>query len=1051
MSSGGILQLVAYGQENIPLNGNPEITLFKTIYRRHTNFASYTKTVYFNQQIQFGNMGTYYFEKTFADLLGRMYVIIKLPKIEIKYLPITYCKLNSMLKIHNIEFENNSENVICASEYDDIKKYMNLCIDGLIFKKNKYIDDMENIIKDCKTDEKHIIEKVLIKLGITKNMYYGDFIELYNYEKIFSLLNDLLISNMLCTSNLILNEEILFYNMIYNSTNSANICDLINKYGLNKNDSFEIYDDKKDKKKMLNEMKINIKDDLYGFANILCILDNKKGIERGFKFYLNKKHNENFSFLNKDDNFISLFMDSDNKFCSLIKKNINDFKFKINNIYNDEKYYKYLNNFELWEDFSFDDNIFLNYIPYFIIDDINKNIKNKIKCKFKKIYKLFNLKYLCSELKKVVKKILKIDCHDPHEGIYSVFRFEGISNNTNNFISEPTDYIINKFECEYEKVIKENSFECYELASIISDTLNNYRCDKKYILDYNLFCKKKDNYEMVSSIWYNIKKCCVEEFNILFEKYLFNKKYYSDNFGILLNDLLNKINLEGIDFYNSIFNFTEIIDFIYKLFNLYADKIYLCKKEKTILRLKNKFFDLNINKNADAESMLNEIFDKIDIKNDILDCVYDTILKKIKNKEIVCAYDIILDEGARKLICNKSFDNTDELFNYVNIEFIKNSDYHDVYENDFVNNNQISDYFNVIMNNKINIIDNTLNYIGNKVHIRKDKQDFYKFEYENSILDKEIKNSIKCKQPKFAWTSEIGYRIIDTIEINVNGFTMDKHTGDWMRTYYNISKKYAQERGHNIMIGDVPELFEFNRCVKDEYYLYIPLQFWFCKNSYNSLPIVAMSSCDFSMNLKLKEFNDVCCYDCNTEFIVKPILENYMIVEYFYVEQTERLKLTNNRLDYLIEKVEINRNGLLKSLNVFGNFLVVSMEFINPSKFIVCEIPFDTRKIKSVSIEMNGQAREKPKEFKFYNSVIPYRSAMTSIKDNLFVYNFALYPFKFQPSGSCNFSQLVETHLLFEFYDIEDVNLLCNNNICIYNYCYNVIRITSGLCGPVFI
>ena len=37
--SGGLMQLVAYGAKDLPLTGNPEITYFKSVHRRHTNFA----------------------------------------------------------------------------------------------------------------------------------------------------------------------------------------------------------------------------------------------------------------------------------------------------------------------------------------------------------------------------------------------------------------------------------------------------------------------------------------------------------------------------------------------------------------------------------------------------------------------------------------------------------------------------------------------------------------------------------------------------------------------------------------------------------------------------------------------------------------------------------------------------------------------------------------------------------------------------------------------------------------------------------------------------
>ena len=36
---GGLIQLFVYGNEDIYLTGNPQITYFKSIYRRHTNFS----------------------------------------------------------------------------------------------------------------------------------------------------------------------------------------------------------------------------------------------------------------------------------------------------------------------------------------------------------------------------------------------------------------------------------------------------------------------------------------------------------------------------------------------------------------------------------------------------------------------------------------------------------------------------------------------------------------------------------------------------------------------------------------------------------------------------------------------------------------------------------------------------------------------------------------------------------------------------------------------------------------------------------------------------
>ena len=39
---GSLIQLAAYGAENLYIMGNPQITFFKSVYRKHTNFAMET-------------------------------------------------------------------------------------------------------------------------------------------------------------------------------------------------------------------------------------------------------------------------------------------------------------------------------------------------------------------------------------------------------------------------------------------------------------------------------------------------------------------------------------------------------------------------------------------------------------------------------------------------------------------------------------------------------------------------------------------------------------------------------------------------------------------------------------------------------------------------------------------------------------------------------------------------------------------------------------------------------------------------------------------------
>jgi len=51
---GGLMQLVAYGAQDIYLTGNPQITFFKVVYRRHTNFAMESIAQVFAGNVDFG-------------------------------------------------------------------------------------------------------------------------------------------------------------------------------------------------------------------------------------------------------------------------------------------------------------------------------------------------------------------------------------------------------------------------------------------------------------------------------------------------------------------------------------------------------------------------------------------------------------------------------------------------------------------------------------------------------------------------------------------------------------------------------------------------------------------------------------------------------------------------------------------------------------------------------------------------------------------------------------------------------------------------------------
>jgi hypothetical protein len=71
------MQLVAYGAQDVYLTGEPQITFFKVVYRRHTNFSVEPIVQTFSGASDFGRTVTCNINRN-GDLIGKMYVVADL-------------------------------------------------------------------------------------------------------------------------------------------------------------------------------------------------------------------------------------------------------------------------------------------------------------------------------------------------------------------------------------------------------------------------------------------------------------------------------------------------------------------------------------------------------------------------------------------------------------------------------------------------------------------------------------------------------------------------------------------------------------------------------------------------------------------------------------------------------------------------------------------------------------------------------------------------------------------------------------------------------------
>ena len=78
MTQGALLQLVAYGAQDVYLTANPQVTFFKQLYRRHSNFAMEAVEQTFNGVANFGKKIQCVISRN-GDLIHRMYLQVTLP------------------------------------------------------------------------------------------------------------------------------------------------------------------------------------------------------------------------------------------------------------------------------------------------------------------------------------------------------------------------------------------------------------------------------------------------------------------------------------------------------------------------------------------------------------------------------------------------------------------------------------------------------------------------------------------------------------------------------------------------------------------------------------------------------------------------------------------------------------------------------------------------------------------------------------------------------------------------------------------------------------
>lgn len=375
----------------------------------------------------------------------------------------------------------------------------------------------------------------------------------------------------------------------------------------------------------------------------------------------------------------------------------------------------------------------------------------------------------------------------------------------------------------------------------------------------------------------------------------------------------------------------------------------------------------------------------------------------------------------------------------------------------------------------------------------KNSIDVFEYFYEQLKLYQNLSADEINPLAKTAWIKKLGHFIINYVSISIGGYEIDKHYGEWINIWYELTSNKFMDTIYNKMIGNISELTEASRKEKQQYTLYIPLQFWFCRFSGLAIPLVSLQFHDILITVKFQKFSK-CFYmdELTNEQKDDPVLrqntidqlgisnlDDYLennnldiipslLVDYIYLDSSERKKFAQSSHEYLIEQLNINEVGIVNSMltqytldfNHACKELIwiaqdqsyveyidgfSNLQYDNYSSNIgTSDNLIEINPLEFTSLLFNGYSRFDKLPSEYFNLIQPYEMHSNIPPEGINVYSFALHPEEYQPSGTCNFGRISRSVINFyfnEFFYEKGINY----NVRIYATNYNVLRFASGL------
>jgi hypothetical protein len=230
-------------------------------------------------------------------------------------------------------------------------------------------------------------------------------------------------------------------------------------------------------------------------------------------------------------------------------------------------------------------------------------------------------------------------------------------------------------------------------------------------------------------------------------------------------------------------------------------------------------------------------------------------------------------------------------------------------------------------------------------------------------INQTMKNSSGAQGVYARWMDFIGEQLIAQVEVEIGGQRIDRQYGDWMHIWNQVTLTSEQQRGYFKMIGNTTQLTYITdpafagvagpcaasgaptqvcapRNALPETTLYVPLQFWYCRNPGLALPLIALQYHEVKINLDLRPIGE-CLWAVNsiaassgsvtvTTAYQQSLVAASLYVDYIFLDTDERRKMAQNPHEYLFEQLQFTGD---ESVGSSSN--KIKLNFNHPCKELI--------------------------------------------------------------------------------------------------------------------